>query len=43
MEGNMNSKTIIDKKVKNKSLTYDEIEYMVMNFLNGKVHEKTMT
>ncbi len=39
----MNSKTIIDKKVKNKSLTYDEIEYMVMNFLNGKVHEKTMT
>lgn len=39
----MNSKAIIEKKIKNKSLSYDEIKFMVDNFVKGKIKEDTMT
>ncbi len=39
----MNSKTIIEKKIKNKSLTYNEIKYMVDSYVNDNISEKTMT
>lgn len=39
----MNSKNIIEKKIKNKLLTYNEIKYMVDSYINGSISEKTMT
>lgn len=39
----MNSKFIIGKKVRNKTLTYKEIKYIVESYINGKLSEKTMT
>lgn len=39
----MNSKSIIEKKIKNKPLDYEEIKYMVDSFVNGKIKADTMT
>ena len=39
----MNSRSIIEKKIKNKVLSYNEIKYMVESFICGKINEKTMT
>jgi pyrimidine-nucleoside phosphorylase len=39
----MDSKSIIDKKIKNKVLTYNEIKYIVESFICGKVSERNMT
>ncbi len=38
----MNSKLIIEKKVKNKVLTYNEIKYMVNSYIDNSISEKTM-
>lgn len=34
---------IIEKKKNNKSLTYDEIKYMVNSYIKGKINDKTMS
>ena len=39
----MDSKDIIEKKIKNRTLDYKEIKYMVDNYVKGKISEKTMT
>ena len=39
----MNSKSIIEKKIKNKPLDYEEIKYMVDSFVNDKIKADTMT
>lgn len=39
----MNSKSIIEKKIKNKPLDYEEMKYMVDSFVNGKIKADTMT
>jgi len=39
----MNEKSIIEKKIKDKSLSYEEIKYMVDGFVDGKIKEDTMT
>ena len=39
----MNSRSIIEKKIKNKSLSYEEIKFMVDNFISNKIGDDTMT
>lgn len=39
----MNAKQIILKKINKKSLTSDEINFLIQNFLVGKISEKEMT
>ena len=39
----MRIKDIIEKKVKGKELSYNEIEYVVNNFVDGKINDKNMT
>lgn len=39
----MDSRSIIEKKIKNKSLSYEEIKYMVDNFVSNKIDDDTMT
>lgn len=39
----MNSGLIIEKKIKNRLLTYNEIKYMVDAYINNSISEKTMT
>ena len=39
----MNSKIIIEKKIKNKILAYNEIKYMIDSYINNNISDKTMT